>query len=238
MTTLYLVRHGETDNNKQACFNGSKTNQPLNERGRAQAACLSVPFAKIAPDAIFSSPLSRAVGTAEGLRGELSIPVVAVEALREMDMGVYDGVSFREARARDPQLMASWNSADVQMPGGECFSHVQARVHAAVARIVAENRGKTLALVAHGTLLQLFLMRLWQIPWQDKQRLPILHNAGYACLQIADDGYVTLLSYDELGHLSSLLAAGGSLEPRREEPKPSLGYDMIGKTVFCADFAQ
>ena len=59
MTTLYLVRHGETDNNKAACFNGSKTDQPLNGRGLAQAASLAAPFAEILPDVIFSSPLRR-----------------------------------------------------------------------------------------------------------------------------------------------------------------------------------
>lgn len=238
MTTLYLVRHGETDNNKAACFNGSKTDQPLNGRGLAQAASLAAPFAEILPDVIFSSPLRRAVGTAEGLRGTLSVPIETVEGLREMDMGAYDGVSFAEVRVRDPELMANWNRADVQMPGGECFSKVQERVFHTIVGLVAKNRGKTLAVVAHGTLLQLFFMRLWQVPWQEKSTLPILHNAGYATLQIADDGHVTLLCYDEIGHLPPLLSDGGSLEPRRETPRPSLGHDLVGKTLLFADFAQ
>lgn len=238
MTTLYLVRHGETDNNKAACFNGCKTDQPLNGRGRAQADSLAAPFAEIAPDIIFSSPLQRAVGTARGLRGTLSAPIRTVEGLREMDMGAYDGVSFAEVRKRDPALMASWNSADVQMPGGERFSGVQERVSRTIVELVAQNRGKTLAIVAHGTLLQLFLMRLWQVPWQEKMRLPILHNAGYAALQIADDGHVTLLCYDEVAHLPPVLSDGGSLEPRRETPRPSLGHDLVGKALFFAGFAK
>ena len=155
-----------------------------------------------------------------------------------MDMGAYDGVSFAEVRVRDPELMANWNRADVQMPGGECFSKVQERVFHTIVGLVAKNRGKTLAVVAHGTLLQLFLMRLWQVPWQEKSTLPILHNAGYAALQIADDGHVTLLCYDEIGHLPPLLSDGGSLEPRRETPRPSLGHDLVGKTLLFADFAQ
>lgn len=238
MTTLYLVRHGETDNNLQGCFNGSKSNQPLNEKGRAQSLCLAAPFAAIAPDAVYASPLRRAIDTAMGLCAELDVTPAAIETLRELDMGAYDGVSFQRVREIDPYIMENWNRADVQMPGGECFSQAQARVSNALSALVAENRGKTLAVVAHGTLIQLFLMRIWQIAWQDKITLPILRNTGYVALQIEDDGHFTTLCYDEVGHLSQDLLPVGKIEPRKKTARPGVGPTFVGQTLYFEGFAR
>ena len=231
MTTLYLIRHGETDNNLKAHFNGQKANQPLKEKGCAQAACLAAPFAEIKPDVILASPLRRAMATAEGLRGDLPLVIEPAPDLLEMDMGIYDGVSFEEVWRIAPFIMENWAKGDpalVQMPEGENFTDAQNRVTAALVRIVREYRGKTVAAVAHGTLFQLFFLRLFGLPLKEKWRIPVLHNTGYGGLGIEDDGSVRVLCYDAMAHLSE--------DQLRGNIGKSSGHDYVGKTLHFAEF--
>jgi broad specificity phosphatase PhoE len=101
-------------------------------------------------------------------------------------------------------------------------------VTAALARIVRENRGKTIAAVAHGTLFQLFLLRLWQLPLTAKREIPVLHNTGYCGLGIEDDGSVRVLCYDMTAHLPAELIRG--------KLGKSSGHDYVGKTFHFAEF--
>ena len=121
MTRLYLVRHGETDANRDGLALG-RANVLLNERGVWQAGRLrerleDEPFA-----AVYSSPLSRTRKTAEMIAADREIDVTTDEALVEMDVGELDGLTFAEVRERHPNLLQRWVSADgpeERLPGGE-----------------------------------------------------------------------------------------------------------------------
>lgn len=76
MTRVYMIRHGETDWNKAHRLQGW-SDIPLNERGRAQAACAAKMMASVPLDVIYTSPLKRAVETADIIRGERDIPVIS-----------------------------------------------------------------------------------------------------------------------------------------------------------------
>lgn len=214
MTTLYLVRHGETDNNKSGCFNGCGSNQSLNETGKQQAACLAAPFAEIAPDVLYASPLARATETARALCGELSLDIIPADALREMDMGDFEGVPFVEAEKVRPGLLHDWfhHPDRVFMPNGERFEEVRDRAVAALAEIVQKNRGKRIAVVAHGALLQLALSAFLGLPIVRRKQIPHLHNTGYYVLEIEDDGEFRVPRFNCCDHLPPALQTEAAFE--------------------------
>jgi len=91
-TTLYFVRHGETDYNRNSIVQGRGVDAPLNERGRRQAEALARRFAAVPLDAIYASPLRRALETAEAVRRyHPDVPFFQVVDLEEMDWGELEG---------------------------------------------------------------------------------------------------------------------------------------------------
>ena len=101
MTTLLLVRHGETDWNRDERFQG-QANPPLNETGRAQAVGLSVALAATPLGAVYTSPLERAFVTAEIIAAPHDLEPVMVAQLREMYDGSWEGLTRAEVEARFP----------------------------------------------------------------------------------------------------------------------------------------
>jgi len=92
---LYLIRHGQSMQNKVAnCFSGS-TDVSISEKGKQQAAELSAFFRDIAVDEVYTSKLVRAIQTAKIIFGE-ERPLIQVEALREADFGAYEGKAFEK----------------------------------------------------------------------------------------------------------------------------------------------
>ena len=229
MTTLYLIRHGQTDNNLIGSYNGCKSDQPLNALGLRQAAALTAPFAVHLPDVICASPLRRAIMTAEGVRGNRDMPIKTIYDIREMDMGDLDGVTFAETRERYAEIWHNWHEEPekLQMPNGENFYNVQDRAAAAISQLVRENRGKKIAVVAHGALLALVMARFLGLSLRERYRVPYLTNASYHTLLIEDDGHFTVPVFRCVDHLT------GDLLSTTLEPADAAG--LSGKQ-FYADF--
>lgn len=139
MTTLLLVRHGETDWNAQRRWQGN-ADVPLNERGREQARRLADSFVEDGVDAIYASDLARARETAEILAARLGLPVVVDPDLREIDVGSREGLTGEEVGVRE------WD--------GESKEAHRDRTLRALARIVAGHPGSRVLVVAHGGTLR------------------------------------------------------------------------------------
>ena len=140
MTTLLVARHGETDWNREARWQGW-ADPPLNDTGRAQARRLAEELRETAFDAVYASDLRRAFETAEILAAPHAVPVVAEARLREIDIGSWSGLTRAEIDARFP---------DGKRPDGETHEQHGARVRAAVIRIAREHLGERILLVTHG----------------------------------------------------------------------------------------
>ena len=136
MTTLLLVRHGETDWNAQRRWQGH-ADVPLNDRGREQARELADSLAGEGIDAIYASDLSRASDTAEAVGGRLGIDVVFDPGLREIDVGPIEGLTADEAAAYE-----GWQ--------GEPKESHSERVLAAVRRIAERHPDGRVLVVTHG----------------------------------------------------------------------------------------
>lgn len=133
MTTLLLVRHGETDWNAERRWQGH-ADVPLNARGREQAAALAEQLADDGIDAIYTSDLSRARVTAEIVGARLGVPVVADPDLREIDVGSREGLTG--------EIDRPWDGEDSE-------AHA-ARILAAVRRIAETHPTGRVLVVTHG----------------------------------------------------------------------------------------
>jgi probable phosphoglycerate mutase len=158
VTLLTLIRHGETDWNRDRRIQGS-TDIPLNDTGRAQAksaaALLRASLDAREPVRVVSSDLSRARETAAIIAAELDLPAPRQYAgLRERDYGEAEGVGFEEFVSR----WGDWHTADI--PGAEPWPLLRARAIATLGQAVADHRRHTgpasasLVVVAHGALIR------------------------------------------------------------------------------------
>jgi broad specificity phosphatase PhoE len=139
VTTLLLVRHGETDWNAEGRLQGH-TDRPLNDHGRRQAKDLADRLADEGADAIYASDLSRARETAEIVGTRLGLPVVIDADLREKDWGSWEGLTGDE-RAHVEQVAESTEAH-------------RDRVMRAVRRIVERHPGQRVVVVTHGGSLR------------------------------------------------------------------------------------
>lgn len=157
-TRLLLLRHGQTELSVQRRYSGHGDPE-LTPLGTAQAAGAATRLARV-PDiaAVLTSPLRRARQTAEAVAAATGAPLTVRRRLIETDFGKWEGLTFPEARARDPQLHAEWlGSEQVAPPGGESFAAVGRRVTEELADVVREYPGATIVLVTHVTPIKMLL---------------------------------------------------------------------------------
>lgn len=157
-TRMLLLRHGQTALSVEKRYSGLG-DPALTELGEAQAAGAAARIGGIGGvDAILTSPLLRARQTAEAVAATTGLPVEVHDGLIETDFGEWEGLTFVEARRRDPELFARWlGNPDVAPPGGESFDQAGVRVAAERAKIVADFPGRTVVVVSHVTPIKLIL---------------------------------------------------------------------------------
>ncbi|WP_314502454.1 histidine phosphatase family protein [uncultured Microbacterium sp.] len=191
MTLLTLVRHGETDWNRDRRIQGS-TDIPLNDTGRAQARAAA---ATLSGEIIVSSDLSRARETAQIIAAERGLPDPRTyPELRERSYGEAEGVEAADFLTR----WGSWHTAEI--PGAEPWPHVRRRALRALARVVSDARRATapgaasVIVVTHGALIRELLRHATggELP-PDGVRLP--NGSAYTVLYERER--LQLLSYAE-----------------------------------------
>jgi 2,3-bisphosphoglycerate-dependent phosphoglycerate mutase len=149
MATLLLTRHGETDWNREHRFQGH-ADPPLNAAGREQARELSARLESEPLAAVFTSPLRRALETAEAVAGAHDIPVVPEGGLRECDLGSWTGLTRSDVEQRDPEGFRRWLEYGHGWADGESYEELGERVVATLLRIADSRDGATVAVVTHG----------------------------------------------------------------------------------------
>lgn len=206
---LILLRHGQTELSIERRYSGHGDPE-LTELGQQQAAAAALAIAKrlsrqgVEPAAVLSSPLRRARQTAAAVAESTGAELEVREGLIETDFGGWEGLTFTEARERDPELHGRWlGSADVEPPGGESFRAVGERVEAERARIVEEFAGRTVILVSHVTPIKMLLRTALGAGDEVLYRM----HLDLACLNIADfypDGGASVRLVNETSYLDDL----------------------------------
>jgi len=133
MTSIILIRHGETDWNIEGRYQG-QADPPLNSQGLLQAQNLVPELQDSGLRALYTSPLQRTKQTANILANKFGIPVVDEPRLMEIHQGDWQTRLRSEIETLYPELFSNWetNPWEVTPPGGEHLSEVQARVNDAV----------------------------------------------------------------------------------------------------------
>jgi probable phosphoglycerate mutase len=149
MTELLLVRHGETDWNRDERFQGH-ADPPLNDTGRAQARALANDLGRERIDAIYTSDLARARETAELIAEGVGVPFILEPRLREVDVGEWQGLRRPEIAERFPDGMRNWHERGHGWERGETYEQLAERVLEAVEWIVNRHPGGRVVVVGHG----------------------------------------------------------------------------------------
>jgi probable phosphoglycerate mutase len=153
--TIYLIRHGETDWNRDRRIQG-QSDTPLNDTGREQSRRLGERLADVPFDLAYSSDLSRTIETARLILEPRPIDLRTDAGLRERAFGKWEGGTADDVARADPERWAAWRSGarDVSPPGGESQIDLARRVTHALDTIIAANGGRTLLVVSHGGAIQ------------------------------------------------------------------------------------
>lgn len=154
MKQVYLIRHGLPDfpGGQRMCL--GTTDIPMGEEGIAQARHMAAQLPPVT--AVFSSPLTRAIQTAEAI----GMPVTVLDDLREMHAGDWDGLTFGQIRQQYPELYAARaNDMTIPLPGGEDHAQALVRFTAAMEQAAMLSSGD-FAVVAHGGIIARFLQQI------------------------------------------------------------------------------
>jgi ribonuclease H / adenosylcobalamin/alpha-ribazole phosphatase len=157
-TRFLLLRHGQTELSVQRRYSG-RGNPPLTDLGRHQAEAAAAYLAELGGvTAVISSPLQRALITAEAAAKGLGLDVRVDDDLIETDFGAWEGLTFGEAADRDPDLHLRWlRDTSLPPPEGESFDAVAVRVRRARDRIIEKYGDATVLVVSHVTPIKTIL---------------------------------------------------------------------------------
>src|SRR4051794_23052068 len=159
-TRTLLLRHGQTSHSVRRVFSGS-SDPVLTPEGRAQARAAAKRLTDVPYDIVLSSPLRRAVATAE----QLGRDVLVDERFRETDFGDWEGRSFAEIREEWPEEMSAWLADEkVAPPGGESFAETEIRVREALDDLRERFAGSTVVVVSHVTPIKTLVRLALEAP--------------------------------------------------------------------------
>ncbi len=178
MTTILLARHGETDWNVEGRFQGW-ADPPLNATGRAQAVDLSVALMAEELAAVYSSPLSRAYETAEVVAASHGLEPATVEALREVDVGSWSGLTRAEIEQQFPEQYARWLDYGQGWEDGEAYERMAERVVAALLELAPTHDGERVLAVTHGGPMRAASAFADRVSYGEaRRRSPVVGNAA------------------------------------------------------------
>lgn len=207
MTNFIVIRHGESEGNLSGYFTGS-LEAPLTAAGRKQAKLLADYLSKEKIDCVYSSDLVRAVETAEPIAASCGLAVRKSAALREIYGGRWEGMKFDEIQSKYPEAYGVWlnDKGRAVCTDGESVVALAERVQSEFRRIAAENDGKTVVIVSHGTPIRA-LFCLWNgADIADMQAVDWVSNASVTRVKYSG-GRAEIISADFTGHLNELITS-------------------------------
>lgn len=160
MTEMILARHGQTKWNVIEVFRG-RSDVDLDETGYRQAELLAEFLSEREIEAVYSSPLQRALKTARAVASRHKLDVVITESLNDLRFGEWEGMAVPGVQQKYPTLFNKWTEKPhhVQIPGGESLDDVSSRVKTLVSGIIKRHEG-TVVLVSHRVVHKVLILAL------------------------------------------------------------------------------
>ncbi|CAA9456809.1 MAG: Alpha-ribazole-5'-phosphate phosphatase [uncultured Rubrobacteraceae bacterium] len=186
---LLLARHGRTEWHRDNRY-VSRTDIGIDETGREQAQTLAQRAKEESPSLVLSSPLKRALLTAGPAAEACGLQPETDDRLRELDFGGWEGKTFGEIRAQDPERAERFlHSAEHGFPGGEPLEDGAGRILAVFEDLRRSHAGRTVLVVAHNTLLRLGLCAVLGVPLGEyRRRLPRVVNGAVSEVRFGEGG--------------------------------------------------
>lgn len=202
-TRIVLVRHGATEHSAHFRFSG-RNDLALDATGEQQAAALAArSFGRV--DAIVSSPLRRARQTADVIASALGLPVAIEDNFAEVDFGIFEGLTFAEARDRHPAEFAEWmGSVEVAPPRGESFAALARRARRGRDGLVAKHPDETVLVVSHVSPIKMLVRAALDAPLPSIFRMH-LDTASVSAIDYSGDGAASLRLFNDTAHLGHAL---------------------------------
>ncbi|HXE71681.1 MAG TPA: histidine phosphatase family protein [Candidatus Nitrosotenuis sp.] len=200
-TRVLLVRHGATTQASEDRFAG-RSDVPLSPEGERQARRLAERLAGRGLDAVYSSPLQRALRTAEILAAPHSLPVGLEPDLREVDHGRWEGLKRSEVEALYPQEYRAWEQDPFTFApeGGESGLAVLARALPALRRLVSSHPGQTLLVVSHKATIRLLLGSFLGFDLRGYRDHLDQSPCSLNVLDFKDPGRARLMLFNDISH--------------------------------------
>jgi probable phosphoglycerate mutase len=203
-TRICIVRHGETAWNAEKRIQG-QIDIPLNPAGLAQAGAAARWLSGAPVAALYSSDLLRAQQTALCIAEVLKLNPVLQPAVRERRYGLFEGLTYEEARQQHPALYGDFENRvpDFALPaGGESLQQLHLRVTACLHGIAARHPGQTVVLVTHGGVLDIINRFVRGNPLELPRDF-LIPNAAINWIACSGDVW-TLASWGETAHLATI----------------------------------
>ena len=205
MTCIVLIRHGQTAWNREARFRG-QSDVPLEEAGLRQAEATGQYVASRWPVvAVYASPLSRTIKTAEAIAEPQGLAAEPLGSLKDINFGEFQGLLGTEAEQRYPDIYRAWLEAPhtVRFPGGESLEIVRDRVTDGLEAVVARHPDDTVALVSHTVVnrVTLCIVLGWGNDrfWRMRQE-----TCAVNVFTVMGDGTFTIALLNDTSHLLHL----------------------------------
>ena len=204
MTDIVLVRHGETEFNREGVFRG-RSDVGLNETGREQAAAAADALAREPITAVYSSPLSRAIDTARPIAERHGIEPIVDEAFHNIDLGEWQGAKKEMVRIERPEAWALWTTEPEQLriPGGETLAEVRARAFPRLEQLASKHDGERIAIISHRSVIRVLAGAVLGMTEGYFWRF-YMDNAGFSLLRRNGSGYV-IVQWNESCHLTDAI---------------------------------
>ena len=201
-TITVLLRHGQTPMSVQKRYVG-RSDVPLTDFGVRQAVAAAKRLASAGIGVIVTSPLQRAVRTAEEVAAVTGVPVVTDDGFREIDFGAWEGLTFAEVREHCPAELTTWLADPaVAPPGGESFAEVSERVTTALHRVLAGREHERILIVSHVTPIKTLVAAALLAPPSALYRMH-LDVAALCEIDWYADGPAVLRSFNDTSYLPS-----------------------------------
>jgi probable phosphoglycerate mutase len=203
VTRVLAIRHGETAWNTEARIQGH-IDIPLNEQGRWQAERVAQALAEEGIDLVYSSDLQRAWHTAEAIARQANKPLLQDRTLRERCFGRLEGMTPDEVAAQWPEEARRWRERDPSYgpEGGESLQAFYVRCTEAITRLAHRHMGQTIALVAHGGVLDCFYRVANHVPLAAPRTWKI-NNVSVNRLLYSPSGF-RMLAWGDCRHLDDV----------------------------------
>ena len=221
-TLVYLVRHGETNWNRERRFQGH-LDVPLSTQGRRQAEAVATWLSQqpVSFSAVYSSDLERAAQTAQAIGERLGLTPIYAQELREIHCGDWDGLLVEEIENRYPGKLDEWREIvdRCPMPGGESLAEVQRRIFGFYERMIRQHTGGAIVIVSHRAALSALqaAMHGWDLAEAWRSRRARMGNTGVTVVirNNATGEHRTILS-DSAEHLTVTTGRTGVFDPQPE----------------------